>query len=184
MLVAQLHDLLHGLDGYGSIGVGRDDGKEAGEYAAIFYNKKRIRMLSHGDFWLSPTRQTRSGDGMPPASESALYGKFRDERQTDILLFQSPHGPWGVVARRESAKLVVKKNQGHRRQAARDTDGRFQRRPDRRNLSDFRQVGHPQRFVHTAARLRFAENGTFNSFDPNMKPTAASTTCLCRRRSM
>jgi UDP-N-acetylmuramate-alanine ligase len=56
VLVAQLHDLLHGLDGYGSIGVGRDDGKEAGEYSAIFYNKKRIAACSdQGDFWLSPT---------------------------------------------------------------------------------------------------------------------------------
>ena len=36
VLVGQLHDLLKGLDGYGYVGVGRDDGKEDGEYSAIF----------------------------------------------------------------------------------------------------------------------------------------------------
>ena len=41
VLVEQLHDMLEQLPTYNYIGVGRDDGKEAGEYAAIFYNKKR-----------------------------------------------------------------------------------------------------------------------------------------------
>lgn len=41
------------LDRYAYIGVGRDDGKEQGEYAAIFYNKERIELLENGDFWLA-----------------------------------------------------------------------------------------------------------------------------------
>jgi hypothetical protein len=75
----------------------------------------------------------------------------------------------GVVARREAAKLVVSKNQNHRRQAARDTDGRLQRGPDPTKSIRFSPQSGILKDSYTATRLRFAENGTFNSFDPNMK---------------
>ena len=39
----------------GEIGVGRNDGIRAGEYAAILYNKERIEPLESGTFWLSDT---------------------------------------------------------------------------------------------------------------------------------
>ena len=42
VLHAQLDDMLGALDGYDYIGVGRDNGKKKGEYAAIFYKKDRI----------------------------------------------------------------------------------------------------------------------------------------------
>ena len=38
----QVVDLKTGLDGYDYIGVGRDDGKEAGEYECIWYKKDRL----------------------------------------------------------------------------------------------------------------------------------------------
>ena len=38
---------------YAYIGIGRDDGKQAGEYSAIFYKKDKFKVLDHGDFWLS-----------------------------------------------------------------------------------------------------------------------------------
>lgn len=37
------------------IGVGRDDGLEAGEYSAILYDSVRLKLLDHGTFWLSDT---------------------------------------------------------------------------------------------------------------------------------
>ena len=55
VLHTQLRDLLDRLDGYDYIGVGRDDGKMAGEYAAIFYKTDRLRLLDQGNFWLSET---------------------------------------------------------------------------------------------------------------------------------
>ena len=60
VLVDQLLDLKKRLDGYDYIGVGRDDGKEMGEYAAIFYKKDQLRLLDSGNFWLSPTPEYAS----------------------------------------------------------------------------------------------------------------------------
>ena len=50
VLATQLHDLLQGLEGYAYIGVGRDDGREEGEYAAIFYRKDLLKLLDSGNF--------------------------------------------------------------------------------------------------------------------------------------
>lgn len=54
-LHGQLQDLLTDLPEYASIGVGRDDGKEKGEYAAILYLRASFDVAESGTFWLSET---------------------------------------------------------------------------------------------------------------------------------
>jgi len=54
-LHSQLQDLLAYLPEFSSIGVGRDDGKEQGEYAAILYRNDRFKVIESGTFWLSDT---------------------------------------------------------------------------------------------------------------------------------
>ncbi len=40
---------------YGHVGVGRDDGKEAGEYSPIFYDRTKFEVVKWRTIWLSPT---------------------------------------------------------------------------------------------------------------------------------
>ena len=47
---------------YDYSGVGRDDGKDKGEFAAIFYNKQELTLLTEGTFWLSETPEKVSKD--------------------------------------------------------------------------------------------------------------------------
>lgn len=54
-LDGQIHELLDELPQYGVVGVGRDDGKTRGEYAAILYRRDRFRVSDAGTFWLSDT---------------------------------------------------------------------------------------------------------------------------------
>lgn len=54
-LDGQIQELLEALPAYGVIGVGRDDGRTRGEYAAIFYRRDRFRVADSGTFWLSDT---------------------------------------------------------------------------------------------------------------------------------
>jgi endonuclease/exonuclease/phosphatase family metal-dependent hydrolase len=51
----QLDELTRELDGYGLIGVGRDDGRQAGEHSAILYRSARLDEIESGTFWLSDT---------------------------------------------------------------------------------------------------------------------------------
>jgi endonuclease/exonuclease/phosphatase family metal-dependent hydrolase len=51
----QIDEMLASLDDYAVVGVGRDDGREAGEYSAILFRKSRLRVAEAGTFWLSDT---------------------------------------------------------------------------------------------------------------------------------
>ncbi|KAF9260600.1 hypothetical protein L218DRAFT_974319 [Marasmius fiardii PR-910] len=55
-LVRQVRDLAELLgDDWGWVGVGRDDGNEAGEFSPIFYRKSKFNLVSNDSFWLSNT---------------------------------------------------------------------------------------------------------------------------------
>src|SRR5690349_13852664 len=45
-LYHQLEDISGKLPGYAYVGVGRDDGKQAGEHSAIFYKTDRFKVLN------------------------------------------------------------------------------------------------------------------------------------------
>jgi endonuclease/exonuclease/phosphatase family metal-dependent hydrolase len=51
----QLDELARALPGYREFGVGRDDGRTAGEYAAILVDTARFTVVSNGHFWYSDT---------------------------------------------------------------------------------------------------------------------------------
>jgi endonuclease/exonuclease/phosphatase family metal-dependent hydrolase len=54
----QLEELVTALPQYTYAGVGRDDGKHAGEYAAILYRSDHFRLDDGGTFWFSNTPNT------------------------------------------------------------------------------------------------------------------------------
>ncbi|MFN0100017.1 MAG: endonuclease/exonuclease/phosphatase family protein [Gemmatimonadaceae bacterium] len=51
----QLDELARALPGYRELGVGRDDGRTAGEYSAILVDTARFSVLADGTFWYSDT---------------------------------------------------------------------------------------------------------------------------------
>lgn len=108
VLVDQLYDLIKGLDGYDYIGVGRDDGKEKGEYAAIFYKKEQLRLLESGNFWLSTTPEKASLGWDAACIRICTWGKFQDiSTGMQFLFFNTHMDHVGVIARRESAQLIL-----------------------------------------------------------------------------
>lgn len=50
------------------IGVGRNDGKKAGECMAVFFLANQFELLESGTRWLSATPENVSRDGTRPAS--------------------------------------------------------------------------------------------------------------------
>ncbi|MEO8720593.1 MAG: endonuclease, partial [Ginsengibacter sp.] len=53
LLYHQITDLSKELPEFDHYGIGRDDGKQAGEFSEIFFKKDKFEMVAHGDFWLS-----------------------------------------------------------------------------------------------------------------------------------
>ena len=115
-LPAQMTDMRNGLTAYGSIGVGRNDGDNSGEYSAIFYRKERMVLLDHGDFWLSDTPYTPS-KGFPSKGGSTQYyrictwGKFYDKLTGVILFYFNTHMDLEETNRQQSYYLIKQKIQ-------------------------------------------------------------------------
>jgi len=54
-LDAQLREIVTAMPAYAVVGVGRDDGKTRGEYAAILFRRDRLHVSDTGTFWFSDT---------------------------------------------------------------------------------------------------------------------------------
>lgn len=107
----QLDDLLAGAQAFASLGVGRADGKEAGEYSAIFYRKDRFRPERFGNFWLSETPEIAGSKGWDAACERIVsWAVFTDLKTNRQFLFMNTHFDHiGVQARKNSALLLIEK---------------------------------------------------------------------------
>jgi endonuclease/exonuclease/phosphatase family metal-dependent hydrolase len=107
----QLEDMLQGMPEYACIGVGRTDGKTKGEYSPVFYKKDRFKLLKSGYFWLSETPETAGSFGWDAACERiCTYGNFEEtETGFKFWFFTTHFDHVGVVARRESAKMILSK---------------------------------------------------------------------------
>ena len=106
----QLKYLLEKLNGYSYIGVGRDDGKEAGEYSCIFYKKDKFEVVEQSTFWLSPTPDSVSKAWDAAYKRVCTYGLFRSKKTKQLFwVFNTHFDHVGKTARLESAKLIVEK---------------------------------------------------------------------------
>ena len=170
VLHGQLIDMLSMLDGYDYIGQGRDDGKTQGEYEAIFYKRDCLRLLDQGHFWLSQTPD-KPGLGWDAACvRICTWGKFARQTATDneaFYFFNLHMDHVGVVARREAAKLIVSRIREIAQGAQVIVTGDFNVDQINEIYSIFVDSGI-LKDSYQAARLRFAENGTFNSFDVDL----------------
>ena len=109
-LASQRDYLAQALDGYGAVAAGRDDGKEAGEMAALFYRKDRFEPIEQGHIWLSETPEKVGGKGWDAAlPRIATWVKLKDLRAADSkpILFLNAHlDHKGQTARLESCRLI------------------------------------------------------------------------------
>jgi endonuclease/exonuclease/phosphatase family metal-dependent hydrolase len=112
-LHGQMTDLLDRLPGYRFVGVGRDDGKQKGEYSAIIYDSTRFQVLSSKTFWLSPQPEVPGSKGWDAAiTRIVTWARFRDRKSKKQFYFFNTHFDHiGKEARRESAKLLVQRVQ-------------------------------------------------------------------------
>jgi endonuclease/exonuclease/phosphatase family metal-dependent hydrolase len=107
----QMDDLTNLLPEFGWMGVGRDDGKAAGEYSAIFYLKERFAVLEQNTFWLSETPEISGSMGWDAACVRIVtWAKFQDrETGKAFYHFNTHFDHIGETARQESAKLLLRK---------------------------------------------------------------------------
>ena len=164
-----LTDMLEELPGYAYVGVGRDDGQTKGEYAPIFYKKDRFTLLQAGHFWLSehPGYPNKGWDAVLP--RICTWAELKDNHSGFRFYFFNLHMDHvGVVARSESSKLVLRKIKEMCGKEPVILTGDFnvdQTNDNYRILADSGIL----KDTYETTRFRYALNGTFNAFDPNLK---------------
>ena len=101
------------LTGYDHVGVGRTNGKKRGEASPVFYRKDRFKALDKGNFWLSEKPDVVGSKGWDAALERvASWVKLKDKKTGRIFMAVNTHFDHkGKIARRESAKLIMRKIQ-------------------------------------------------------------------------
>jgi endonuclease/exonuclease/phosphatase family metal-dependent hydrolase len=98
------------FSGFRHIGVGRDDGKVKGEFCAIWYDTKKIRLVRNGNFWLSATPEKPSMGWDAACMRLCTYGLFRDiQSGKKFWVFNTHFDHVGVQARKNSALLILQR---------------------------------------------------------------------------
>lgn len=105
---SQLQYIEGKLVNYSYHGVGRDDGKQKGEFAPIFYNKNRYKLISGNTFWLSETPNTVSVGWDASMERICTYALFEDKKsKRKFYVFNTHFDHIGVIARKKSAQLII-----------------------------------------------------------------------------
>ncbi|MGF7037877.1 endonuclease/exonuclease/phosphatase family protein [Mucilaginibacter lappiensis] len=110
-LLNQLQDINAALPQYERYGLGRDDGKDAGEHSAIFFKKDRFKLLNKGDFWLSQTPEKPSLGWDAICCNRICSWVYLQDKQSKkkFYFFNAHYDHQGKVAREESSKLILER---------------------------------------------------------------------------
>ncbi|RAL64143.1 hypothetical protein DID88_002036 [Monilinia fructigena] len=115
VLHSQLIDIHNALnEGPGSewshLGVGRDDGKESGEYSPIFYRPAVWDLVLYKTFWLSETPDKPSFGWDAGCIRLVTLGIFRHWSTNEIVVIMSTHlDNAGPISRQKSAELILER---------------------------------------------------------------------------
>jgi len=107
-LIEQINDLKSSFPEFGCYGLGRDDGREAGEHMSVFYRKSRFEKLAEGTFWLSETPE-KPGMGWDAAcNRTCTWLKLKDKiTKVSFFIFDTHLDHRGIKAREEGVKLIL-----------------------------------------------------------------------------
>jgi endonuclease/exonuclease/phosphatase family metal-dependent hydrolase len=106
-LKQQLYYMDENLEEYQFIGVGRDDGLEAGEFSALFYNAQKWKPVYERTFWLSQTPEKVSMGWDAVCNRVCTFGVFHNFQGDTLAVFNTHFDHIGIQARRESIRLIL-----------------------------------------------------------------------------
>lgn len=163
-LPQQMHYLDSTMAAYDFIGVGRDDGKEKGEFSAIFYNKSKFKVVQQSTFWLSQHPE-KPGLGWDAAcNRVCTYGLFENlKTKKKFWIFNTHFDHIGTVARMESAKLILAKiKELNKANYPFVLTGDFNLTEDNESIKKITETLYDAKKI---AKLNHGPEGTWNAFD-------------------
>ncbi len=156
------------LANYDYVGVGRDDGKERGEFCVIYFDTTQYTVSRHSTFWLSETPDTISVGWDAALERICTYGLFKDRKTAkEFWVFNTHFDHMGSMARERSSGLILDRiNKVNHRSLPVIVMGDFNSVPDSPPINTIRTE------MSDALKISLEELqgpiGTFNGFDPDL----------------
>ncbi|MDO5105762.1 endonuclease/exonuclease/phosphatase family protein [Capnocytophaga sp.] len=152
---------------YERVGVGRDDGKEAGEYVALYFDKVLFKRIDSGHFWLSQTPDipSKGWDGKC-CNRITTWVKLQYKNKK-FFVFNTHFDHEGIVAQKESAVLILKKI----KELTKDENaevivmGDFNITPDNEGIKTIKKT-----LTDTYTAYEGIPSGTFTAFKLEQEP--------------
>ncbi|OMP31613.1 endonuclease/exonuclease/phosphatase [Mangrovimonas sp. DI 80] len=159
----QMKDMESLLPDYDYVGVGRDDGNDAGEYSAIFYKKDELKVLESSTFWLSQTPDKVSMGWDAVCNRVCTYALFENKTtKQKFWMFNTHFDHVGEVARKNSAILIVEKiKELNKNNYPVVLSGDFNMESGHESIQYITKSLNDSKAVTTVA---FGPEGTFNGF--------------------
>lgn len=171
-LYDQLQDLKRELPEFDYIGIGRDDGEQAGEHSAIFYKRDKFDLLKSGNFWLSEdtTKPNMGWDAV--CIRICTWGEFQEKSSGKKFYFFNLHADHvGIEAQKEGAKLILSKIKEMTNGEPVILTGDFN--VDQANESYILlNTSGILKDPYDLSPVKYVNNGTFNAFNLNRKTEA------------
>ncbi|MBP9989704.1 MAG: endonuclease/exonuclease/phosphatase family protein [Ruminococcus sp.] len=103
-----------GLPEYDFVGVGREDGKEAGEFSPVFFLRDKYEVIDKGNFWLSETPE-KPGKGWDAACvRICSYAVLKDKESGKTFTHFNTHlDHVGEIAQIEGAKIIAERGMSY-----------------------------------------------------------------------
>lgn len=164
----QIMDILE-PGGYDYVGVGRDDGEDAGEHSAIIFKKGKLLVLDKGDFWLSETPDV-PGKGWDATCCNRIcsWAKFKDiDSGKEFFLFNVHYDHQGEEARRQSSYLLLNKIREIADGYPVIATGDFNAVPDSEPIQIIMKDGLLSDSYDVTIQPPYGTTGTFSSFRLN-----------------
>lgn len=108
-LAFQLNEITDTHPHYGVIGIGRDDGKTRGEYAAILYNTRAFAVDASGTFWLSDTPEVVASKSWGNSiTRICTWARLIDRESGDaVYVFNAHYDHRSQESREKSSRLIL-----------------------------------------------------------------------------
>ena len=95
-------------ENYSYVGIGKDDGRNGGEFSPVFYRNDKYKVIERLDFWLSatPDEPSLGWDGAENRTCSgALFENIETSEKTAVFNTHLDH--IGAEAQRKGAELIL-----------------------------------------------------------------------------
>lgn len=161
---SQINFIEENLSDYQHVGVGRE-GKDKGEFSAIFYDKTKFKVLESNTFWLSETPNEISKGWDANYHRICTYALMEEKESGKKFYFFNTHFDHrGDEARTNSARLIIQKikdiNAEHYPVLL---TGDFNLEPETKPIQFIKSYLNDAK--DASAEIKLGPSGTFNDYD-------------------